>query len=124
MRWAPSVPTSFRFALEDVQIHEMGIPAGTFVLVCGQAANRDPRVFPDGNRFDITRRRETAHLTLGGGPHYCLGAAAARAEIAESLTALAQRFEPPSVTGPVDWRPPTALYGPERLPLRLSPRKD
>ncbi|MGC9665943.1 cytochrome P450 [Planosporangium sp. 12N6] len=122
MRWAPSVPAGFRFAYEDVQLHGIPVPTGTFVLVCGQSANRDPRVFPGGHRFDITRRREVGHLTMGGGPHYCLGAATARAEIATSLRVLAERFEAPTVTGPVAWRPPTGLYGPERLPLRFPPR--
>jgi hypothetical protein len=123
MRWAPTVPTTFRFALEDVQLNEVHLPAGAFVLVCAQAANRDPRVFPDGSRLDITRRREAAHLTFGGGPHYCLGAATARAEIAEAISVLTNRFDPPSLTGAVTWRAPTGLYGPERLPLRFPPRE-
>lgn len=123
MRWAPTVPTIYRFALEDVELDGVRIPAGTFVLVCAAAANRDPRVFPGGGGFDITRQREVGHLTFGGGPHFCLGAATARAEIAEALTVLTGRFDPPSPAGAVDWRPPTGLYGPERLPLRFPPRQ-
>ncbi|GAA1799176.1 cytochrome P450 [Planosporangium flavigriseum] len=123
MRWAPTVPTTFRFALEDVQLNGVDLPAGSFVLVCAQAANRDPRVFPGGSRLDITRQLEAAHLTFGGGPHYCLGAATARTEIAAALSVLTSRFDPPSHAGPVAWRAPTGLYGPERLPLRFTVRE-
>jgi cytochrome P450 len=122
MRWAPSVPTVFRFAVEDIDLHDVHIPAGTFVLLCAHAASRDPRVFRDGERFDITVPREAPHLIFGGGPHYCIGAAIARVELAESLAVLSNRLQPPSTAGPVTWRPPTALYGPENLPLRLEPR--
>jgi cytochrome P450 len=122
MRWNPSIPTSFRFALEDVDLHGTHIPEGTFLLLCAHSANRDPRVVANGGEFDITVRREVPHTTFGGGPHYCLGAATARAELAESLVALARRLGPPSIAGPVTWRPPTALAGPERLPLRFEPR--
>ncbi|MEU7906274.1 cytochrome P450 [Actinoplanes sp. NPDC049118] len=122
MRWAPSVPTNFRFAVEDLDLQGVHIPTGTFVMLGTQAASRDPRVLSDGDRFDITFPRETPHLTFGGGPHFCVGAATARAEIAESLIALTGRLGPPSITGPVPWRPPTALYGPESLPLRFERR--
>ncbi|WP_338090934.1 cytochrome P450 [Planosporangium thailandense] len=122
MRWAPTDPVIPRFALEDVELHGVDIPAGTFVPVCIQAAHRDPRVFPGGSRFDISRQREAAQLAFGGGPHFCIGAATARVEIAEALRVLTERFDPPEITGPVDWRPPSALYGPERLPLRFPSR--
>jgi cytochrome P450 len=122
MRWAPSVPTIFRFAVEDVDLHGVHVPAGTFVLLGAHAASRDPRVFGDADRFDITIQREAPHLSFGGGPHYCLGAPTARAEMVEALAALSSRLAPPSITGPVTWRPPTALYGPENLPLRFERR--
>ncbi|BFU45519.1 cytochrome P450 [Krasilnikovia sp. MM14-A1004] len=122
MRWSPSVPTNFRFAVEDLDLYGVHVPAGTFLMLGTQAASRDPRVHSDGDRFDITLARETPHLTFGGGPHFCLGAATARAEIAESLSALTSRLGPPSITAPVPWRPPTALYGPESLPLRFARR--
>lgn len=122
MRWSPSVPAIFRFAVEDFDLNGVHVPAGTFVLLGAHAASRDPRVFSDGDRFDITTQREASHLSFGGGPHYCIGAATARAEMAEALAALSGQLAPPSITGPVTWRPPTALHGPENLPLRFERR--
>ena len=52
------------------------------------AANRDPTVYDDPDRVDITREGAPAILTFGGGVHYCLGANLARREIAEALNVL------------------------------------
>jgi cytochrome P450 len=122
MRFRPAVPAIFRFAAEDVVRHDLPIPAGTFVLQCVQTANRDPRVYADGDRFDIAVRREAPQLTFGGGMHFCLGAWVARAELAEALPILARRLRPPVLAAEPTWRPPVGIVGPERLPLHLEPR--
>lgn len=59
-------------------------------------------------------------LQFGGGPHHCLGAALARAEIGVALSVLVSRLGPPSIAGPVSWRPPIGIYGPNELPLRFG----
>ena len=58
---------------------------GTMVFVNTFAANRDPAVYDDPDRFDITREGCRPILTFGGGMHYCLGANLARRELAEAL---------------------------------------
>ncbi|GGM36851.1 cytochrome P450 hydroxylase [Longimycelium tulufanense] len=120
MRWCPSVPVIFRVAAQDVDYHGLHLPAGTFLMLCVQSAQRDPRVFADGDAFDITVTREAAHLTFGAGPHFCLGAATARTELAEALPALASRLGPPTIAGPVTWRHPIGVSGPDALPLRFG----
>jgi cytochrome P450 len=120
IRWIPSSGTVYRFATDDIELRGVRFAKGTFFMVCVGIAQRDPRVFADGATFDITVAREAAPLQFGGGPHHCLGIALARAEIAEALPVLAGRLAPPVVAGPVGWRPPIGIHGPEPLPLRFG----
>ena len=84
------------------------------------AAQRDPRAHQDGQSFDITIPRRQAPLQFGGGPHHCLGAALAQAELSEALPVLASRLTSPRIAGPVTWRLPIGVYGPNELPLRFG----
>lgn len=86
----------------------------------GPAANRDPAVFADPERFDLARRHPEPQLTFGGGEHTCLGASLARAELQEALAILAQRMPQLELDGEVAWRSQTQIRGPERLPLRFE----
>ena len=76
-----------RTNLIDRQLGGHTIRAGQRVLVLLGAANRDPGQFRDPECFDITRT-PTPHLAFGAGPHFCLGAALARAEAQETLRQL------------------------------------
>jgi hypothetical protein len=120
IRWCPSAPTVYRFAAEDFEYRGLNLTEGTFLTMCVPAAQRDPLVFRNGNTFDIAVTREAGPLQFGGGPHHCLGAALARAELGEALPVLANRLGPPTLAGPVTWRPPIGIYGPDRLPLRFG----
>ncbi len=120
MRWCPTVPAVFRFATEDISYQGLDIPAGTFVMLGVRAAHRDPRAFPGGDTFDITVPRTTQQLTFGGGPHFCLGAALARAELSEALPALADALPAPRSTATPQWRPPLGIAGPQVLPIRFA----
>jgi cytochrome P450 len=122
IRWSPSTPIIYRCAAEDFDYGGLHIEKGTFLTMCVQTAQRDPRVFKNGNSFDITTTSTVPPLLFGAGAHYCLGAPLARTEIAEALPALAKRLGPPSIAGPVSWRPPTGIHGPNELPLRFGDR--
>ncbi len=99
-------------------------PAGTFIAPSMAAANRDPGVFPEPDRFDITREPSgQPQLTFGSGIHYCLGAALARAEQQEALPILARRLPDLALDGEVVWKPNrVGIFGPERLPVRFTPK--
>jgi cytochrome P450 len=121
MRWRPSANSVFRRASEDFEFRGMPLEEGTFVTMAVQTAQRDPRAYPNGDSFDISVAREAPLLQFGAGPHYCLGAALAKAELSEALPILARRFDPPVIAGEVTWRPALGIHGPNELPLRLAP---
>ncbi|MFF5212009.1 cytochrome P450 [Streptosporangium sp. NPDC000396] len=73
-----------RVATEDVKLGGVTIAAGEAVLPAISSANRDPGVFSDPDRFDLTRE-DNPHLTFGQGIHYCLGARLARIELELAL---------------------------------------
>ncbi len=106
-----------RIAKEDVVLNGVRLPAGSCVLPITGSANRDAAVFDEPDRLDVTATR-TAHLTYGGGIHYCLGAALARVELQEALPRLARALPSVRSNGPAEWLPPTeAVRGPTTLPV-------
>lgn len=76
-----------RTALEDVQVGETVVPAGTTLSVSPVAANRDPRHWQDPERLDV-RRDARGHLGFGDGLHMCVGQRVARMELAAALRQL------------------------------------
>ncbi|MEV0440590.1 cytochrome P450 [Streptomyces spectabilis] len=121
LRWCPTTTVvATKAAAETFTFNDLLIPAGTPVWLCAHSAQRDPLVFEDGDRFDITVERKPGTLAFGGGTHFCLGAALARLEMAEALVALTARLDAPQVTGPITWRPSTGVSGPDALPLRFG----
>ncbi|SEH71237.1 Cytochrome P450 [Mycolicibacterium rutilum] len=120
MRHSPSMCSTVRSALDDVTIGEYMFPAGTFIIVNTYAANRDPAIYDDPARFDITRDEPPPILTFGGGAHYCLGANLARRELAEALKILAHRMPHPRRVGPVPWKPLLGMSGPTSLPIEFG----
>lgn len=75
----------------EVEVGGVTIPAGEQVFAMLGAGNRDPRRYANADRLDITRT-DIQPLTFGGGVHFCLGAALARAEIEITFRTLLQRF--------------------------------
>lgn len=86
------------------------------------AANRDPAVFRDPARLDVSRNNAGRHLSFGAGIHFCLGAALARLEARVAVTALITRFSLISLAGEPVWRPGFTFRGLEALPIALTPR--
>jgi cytochrome P450 len=120
MRHSPVVFSTIRRATADIELAGHTIPAGTFVIANTAAANRDPAIYADPERVDITREAPPAMLTFGGGVHYCLGAHLARIELAEALTIITRRMPHARIAGPVPWRPLTGIAGPAALPLAFD----
>jgi cytochrome P450 len=109
-----------RYATEDVRLSGGVVRAGEPVQISYCAANRDPRVFADPERFDLTRTPEASHLAFGYGAHHCVGARLARMELQVALGALARRLPGLRPAVPYDavvWKRGTATRGPEELPV-------
>ena len=111
-----------RVPLEDIDIAGTVIKKGEGVVALTSVANRDHSVFPDPDKFDVSRRG-AAQLGFGHGIHFCLGAALARMEADVALRALLARFPGLDLAVPaedVQWRPPLTTRGPVRLPVTWS----
>ncbi len=117
LRIEPVTPFTARLCREDLQYRGVTFPAGTLVAICAERGNREGK---DGERFDITARRDSRLLTFGAGSHYCLGANLARAELEEALRFLAPRMPGLQLDGPVSFGGIEGIYGIEALPLRWS----
>ena len=100
------------------QVGDVEIPAQGLILVWLTAANRDVRVFPDPNRFNI-HRKPNPHLTFGHGIHFCLGAPLARLEAKIALKIMLDRYRDITVATdtPVEYRNPWLMVSVNKLPL-------
>lgn len=110
-----------RTALEDVELGGQVIKAFETVAISLSAANRDPQVFIDPSRVDLTRQAAAKHIAFGFGIHQCLGQNLARLELQIALTALARRFPALDLAIPVaeiSWQSGDRNpYGPKQLPV-------
>ncbi|ORB63433.1 cytochrome P450 [Mycolicibacterium tusciae] len=122
MRFNPVVFGAMRMTIEDVEFGGVTIPAGTFVMVNTAAGNRDPEVFDDPHRLDITRAGAAPMQTFGAGAHYCLGANLARRELAEALVVMTQRMTDVRRAAPAVWKPLVGITGPAVLPIEFDER--
>src|SRR5262249_60246694 len=78
-------------ATNGKQIGGCPVAAGQTINAMLYAANHDPEVHPDPERFDI-ERPDKRHTSFGGGAHFCLGAPLARVEAQIALSMLFERF--------------------------------
>jgi pentalenolactone synthase len=99
---APSDHGLPRYARSDIEVGDVTIRAGDAVLLLNIAANRDERVFPDPDRFDIFRRSTDPHLGFGYAQHFCIGASLARVELQTVFGTLFQRFPTLDLAVPVE----------------------
>ncbi|HET8988849.1 MAG TPA: cytochrome P450 [Humibacillus sp.] len=108
-----------RTATRDVELHGVTIREGQKVAALLGAANRDPAVFDEPDRFRADRD-PNPHLAFGAGIHFCLGAPLARMELQITVRALLQRFGALEVVETVR-RPTFVLRGYEHLVVRRGP---
>ncbi|GAB3881182.1 cytochrome P450 [Kibdelosporangium lantanae] len=108
-----------RVAAEDIEIAGVTVKAGDGIVIATALANRDPDVFAEPDRFDVTRSADH-HLTFAHGVHQCLGQNLARMELRLALPALFDRIPTLRLAVPVDEltiRPAVSIQGVNTLPV-------
>lgn len=120
LRYDSPVQITLRVAREDVEIAGQTVPAGHPVLLMLGAANRDPAVFGDPERFDVTRSDARQHLAFSAGIHYCIGAQLARLEASIALRTLFERYPDLAFAAPGTRRRTRVLRGYADLPVRTA----
>ncbi len=91
LRFEPPVDITARIASREMEIGGCPVHPRQSMVLSLRGANRDPQVFDDPHRFDITRKK-IPHVAFGGGAHICIGAPLARLEAQVALTRLFERF--------------------------------
>ncbi|HYO66665.1 MAG TPA: cytochrome P450 [Archangium sp.] len=125
LRYEGPALSVLRVTTQDTELAGHPIPKGSRLMLSLAAANRDPRRFPDPDRFDITRDPQ-GHLAFGHGVHFCLGAPLARLEARVAFEELLRRVRrvsfAPGQEGHIAWSETFIVRGPLSLRLRAERR--
>jgi len=120
LRYEGPVQVAARIADRDREFRGRHLRKGQSLVLMLGAANRDPEQFEDPDRFDISRAPQP-HLAFSHGPHFCLGAALARAEMKTVLPALFERYPALRLArDEVTWQPTLDFRGPDELVVSLT----
>ncbi|MBK6289419.1 MAG: cytochrome P450 [Gammaproteobacteria bacterium] len=119
LRWESPVAVLPRIsATAPIEFAGVEIPPNTFCLFAIAAANRDPKVYVDANRFDLGRHSDNKLLSFGPGPRLCPGMHLARKQMAVALDVLVERLPRLQLVEPAAALPiGTVLRGPAALPV-------
>jgi cytochrome P450 len=124
LRFAPPLLFVARGCVHDTSIADAQVHPGERVIVGIGSANRDERLFDDGDVFRYDRPNASEHLTFGYGPHVCPGAALARVVARIGITTFLDTFPSGSVRLAGDFEfenvPTFFEIGPRRLPVEIG----
>jgi P450-derived glycosyltransferase activator len=118
LRWDPPVQRTARCALEDLELDGRAVRRGQYVVTLLAAANRDPEVYSEPDKFDIHRTPGVDHLAFSSGIHYCVGQSLARLEAIIALQKLAERMPDLRRAGRLKRRTSSIVRGPIHFPVR------
>jgi cytochrome P450 len=120
-RLEPAAARVDRYATRDVDLAGAPVAAGDLVVVSISAANRDPAVFADPDRFDLRRADVRRHVTFAAGPHVCLGMHLARLEAHVAIERVLTRFPAAALSDPEAAAPRGLVFRkPPELRVRLT----
>jgi cytochrome P450 len=130
LRTQSPTKVDFRLARKTITLGGVHVPAGTVVMLCLGAANRDPRKFEDPHEFRLDRKNVREHIAFGRGIHTCAGAPLARVEGKVTVNRLLDRMRDITINeaihGPADdrhysYEPTFLLRGLTELHIEFSP---
>jgi cytochrome P450 len=120
LRYDGPIGAQVRIVQEPHTLHGKRLQPGERVFLLMNAANRDPRAYPDPDRLDLARNG-VPHLTFGFGAHICLGFPLARLEGQIALPAVLARWRRLEFAGgPIEWLDSMVLRGMKSMPLRAA----
>jgi cytochrome P450 len=108
-----------RTALEETELNGQRIAKDEKVVMWYGAANRDPNIFPDPDRFDMMRDNYDRHLAFGHGVHKCLGSRIAQMQLRLSFEKIFERFPKIAPVGPVVYAPNALVNAMSSLKVNL-----
>jgi len=120
LRYRSPLQWMLRVARQDIELHGLAIPKGKVVLPMMGSANRDPKIFPDPNRFDITRE-PNPHIAFGRGIHHCLGYHLVRSEMRILFKELLHRLKRIELVGVPKRTRSAVITGISSLPIMVKP---
>jgi cytochrome P450 len=119
LRYDGPIGAQVRIVQEAQTLHGKALRRGERVFLLMNAANRDPRAYPDPDRLDL-RRSGVPHLTFGFGAHLCLGFPLARLEGQIALPAVLARWRRLEAGAEPEWMDSMVLRGMKAMPLRVA----
>ena len=124
LRFEPPVDITGRIASRDLEVGGCPVKASQSLMFSLRAANRDPEVFDEPHRFNVSRPHKP-NVAFGGGAHICIGAPLARLEAQVALVKLFERFPNLRLAdpdAPPTWRTLPFFRGLQRLDLMRALR--
>ncbi len=121
LRHSPPVVKFRRTVMEDTEIGGQKVARGDKIYLSYPAANRDPAVFPNPHRFDITRENANRHLAFGNGPHFCLGSRLARYQLGALLKEIVTRIPDIRPDGEMEMMKSIWFNAVIRMPVAFTP---
>jgi cholest-4-en-3-one 26-monooxygenase len=120
LRWTTPVTHILRTARKDAELRGKKIREGDKVVVWNASVNRDEEVFPNADRFDVTRSPND-HLAFGHGEHFCIGSHLARLEMRVMIEQVMRRMPDLELAGPPERLRSNFVAGIKHMPVRFTP---
>lgn len=116
LRYESPVQLAGRIANNDVVLNGVKIKKESTLTLCIGSANRDPKIFNDPEKFDISRNAKN-HLAFGAGVHFCLGSWLAKLQWKMALKSLFKEHSDLQIAGNPSWNPMLSIRGLKSLPM-------